>query len=185
MLSISDIKTGRIILLDGQPHKVLTHEHSKMGRMGAVLRTKLHNLVTGAMFDKTFQGADKVEEASVTRNSAQFLYSDGDGLTFMNMKTYEQFTLPQEMVGDAIQYLTEGLDVTVFTFNDAPIGIELPVKVALEVTDAPPSIKGNTSSGGDKVVTVATGAKITTPLFVNVGDVILVNTERGEYAGKQ
>lgn len=185
MIGINDIKIGKVILMDGQPHKVLSREHSKMGRMGAVLRTKLKNLVTGAMFDKTFQGADKVKEATIERNKAQYLYNDGDNFTFMDVESFEQFSLGADIMTDATTYLTEGLSVVILTYDDTPIDIELPIKVALRVTDAPPSIKGNTSSGGDKVVTVETGAQFTTPLFVNVDDIILINTERNEYAGKE
>ncbi len=185
MIGISDIKSGMIIAIDGQPHKVLSSEHSKMGRMGAVLRTKLRNLITGAVFDKTFQGADKVAEATVTTQPAQYLYSDDTGYTFMDMTTYEQFTLDGALLENATAYLTEGMEVTVALFEGTPIDIRLPVKVALKVTDAPPSIKGNTSSGGSKVVTVETGAQFQTPLFVTVGDTIIINTEKGTYVGKE
>ena len=185
MIGISDIKTGKIIILDEQPHKVLSHEHSKMGRMGAVLRTKLKNLATGAIFDKTFQGNDKVAEATVEKTSAQYLYREGAEFVFMNMDNFEQFSLDAEVIGEAEKYLTEGLEVTIGSFESRPLMIELPVKVKLKVTEAPPSIKGDTSSGGDKVVTVETGAQITVPLFVKAGDTIIVNTEKGTYAGKE
>ncbi len=185
MLNLSDIKAGKLILLDGEPHKVLTNEHSKMGRMGAVMRTKLKNLITGAVFDKTFQGADKVDEASVTTTKAQYLYREGNEFVFMDTATYEQFSLDARVVGDATAYLTEGLEVSIMIFNDQPIDLRLPAKVTLTVTEAPPSIKGNTSSGGDKLVTVETGVKITTPLFVEAGDKIVVNTDRGTYVSKE
>lgn len=185
MLTLSDIKIGRLILLDGQPHRVLSSEHSKMGRMGAVLRTKLVNLVTGAMFDKTFQGADKVDEATIAHRKAQYLYRDGDNFAFMDLESYEQFELGKNMVGDAVRYLTDGMEVSLAFFGESPIALELPIKVELIVTDAPPSVKGNTASGGDKVVTVQTGATFTTPLFIEIGDTIIVNTERGDYVGKK
>ncbi len=185
MLSLSDIKAGKIIIIDNEPHKVMSNEHSKIGRMGAVMRTKLKNLITGAVFDKTFQGADKVKEAHIDTQKAQYLYKDGDTYTFMDMNSYEQFTLDADIVADAAKFLTEGLEVTLMVFNGQPIDLRLPVKVALEVIEAPPSIKGNTSAGGDKVVTVRTGAKITTPLFISVGDRIIVNTDKGTYAGKE
>ncbi len=185
MIGLSDIKPGKIILLDGAPHKVLSSEHSKIGRMGAVLRTKLKNLATGAMFDKTFQGADKVEEATVVKNTAQYLYRDGNEFVFMDMESFEQFSLDADTVGEAVKYLTEGLEITIGSFEGRPLMLELPVKVKLKVTEAPPNIKGDTSSGGDKVVTVETGAKITVPLFINTGDTIIVNTEKGTYAGKE
>ena len=101
------------------------------------------------------------------------------------MENYEQFSLPQETLGDSSQYLLEGTEVDVLKFNDSPINIELPIKVTLTVTDAPPNIKGDTASGGDKVVTVETGATITTPLFVKVGDKIIINTQTGSYSGRE
>ncbi len=185
MLSLSDIKAGKIILIDDEPHKIMTNEHSKMGRMGAVMRTKLKNLITGAVFDKTFQGADKVKEASVDMQKVQYLYKDDNAYTFMDTASYEQFSLDADVVANAADFLTEGLEVTLMTFNDRPIDLRLPVKVTLAVTDAPPSIKGNTSSGGNKVVTVETGAHIQAPLFVSVGDRIIINTDKGTYTGKE
>lgn len=184
MLNISDIKTGKKIVLDGDPFSVIYNEHSKMGRAGAVMRTKLKNLTNGAVKDKTFQGADRVEEADISKSKAQFLYTEGENFNFMDNKTYDQFVINQEAIGDAKDYLTEGMEVTMLNFNDNPINIELPVKVTLEVTEAPPGLKGDTQSGGDKLVTVETGAKFTTPLFIETGDKIIINTERGEYASR-
>ncbi|KKP84052.1 MAG: Elongation factor P [Candidatus Moranbacteria bacterium GW2011_GWF2_35_54] len=174
MLNISKIKSGKNIVVEGEPYKVLYDEHSKMGRAGAVLRTKLKNLATGAVLEKTFQGADKVNEADVEKTYAQYLYQDGD----------EQFSLPKKVIGDLANYLVEGVEVTIINFNGSPINIELPAKVTLTVTDAPPGIKGDTASSGDKLVTVETGAKITTPLFINEGDKIIVNTDKGEYVSR-
>ena len=184
MLNISDIKTGKKIVLDGEPYAVVFNEHSKMGRAGAVMRTKLKNLSTGAVIEKTFQGADKVEEADISKSSAQFLYQEDNDFHFMDSQTYDQFVINKDAIGDAKNYLTEGTEVTLLNFNNNPINIELPIKVTLTVTDAPPGLKGDTQSGGDKLVTVETGAKITTPLFVETGDKIIVNTERGEYVSR-
>lgn len=184
MLNISDIKTGKKIVLDDEPYAVIYNEHSKMGRAGAVLRTKLKNLRNGAVMEKTFQGADRVEEADMSKSKAQFLYADGDQYYFMDGETYDQFALSHEALGDAPLYLTEGLEVTLLNFNNTPINIELPVKITLEVTEAPPGLKGDTQSGGDKLVTVETGAQITTPLFIETGDKIIINTERGDYVSK-
>lgn len=185
MLGISDIKVGKKIVIDGEPLAVIYSEHSKMGRAGAVLRTKLRNMTNGAIIEKTFQGADKVAEADMSKSKAQFLYADNDQYHFMDNATYEQFTLETKVLGDAPLYITEGMEVTMLNYNGIPINIELPVKVTLSVIDAPPGIKGDTrSGGGDKLVTVETGAKISTPLFINNGDRIIINTERGDYVGK-
>lgn len=184
MLNISEIKTGKNIVLDGAPYAVIYHEHSKTGRAGAVLRTRVKNLATGAVLEKTFQGADQISEADMAKGKAQFLYKEEAGYAFMDNDSYEQFSLPVEALGNAVNYLIEGTEITVLYFNNNPINIELPIKMKLRVTDAPPGIKGNTVSTGGKVVTLETGLKISTPLFVNAGDEIIVNTEKGEYVSR-
>ena len=184
MLGISDIKTGKNIVHEGAPYTVLFHEQSKTGRAGSVLRTKLKNLVTGAVLEKTFQGADKLEEADISKSKAQFLYKEGSDYAFMDNESYEQFSLPNQVLGSATEYLIEGTEITVLNFNGTPINIELPVKVKLKVVEAPPGIKGNTVSTGGKVVTLETGLKVSAPLFVNEGDEIIVNTEKGEYVSR-
>ncbi len=184
MLGINEIKSGKNILLDDQPYFVLTHEHSKTGRAGAVLRTKLKNLLTGTVLDKTFQGADKVDEADMSKSKAQFLYCEGDAFYFMDNTSYEQFSLSEEIIGNGKFYLLEGMEVTVLNFNDTPVNIELPIKVTLEVVEAPPGIKGDTAGTGGKIIVLETGLKVSAPLFVNQGDKIIINTEKGEYVSR-
>lgn len=184
MLGISEIKTGKNIIFEKNPYAVLYHEHSKTGRAGSVLRTRLRNLLTGAVLERTFQGAEHVEEADITKTKAQFLYKEGTNYAFMDMESYEQFSLSPEVLGDAVNYLIEGTEVIVLNFNGNPINIELPVKMNFKVVDAPPGIKGNTVSTGGKIVTLETGLKISAPLFVNQDDVIVVNTEKGEYVSR-
>lgn len=184
MLGISEIKTGKNIIFEKNHYVVLYQEHSKTGRAGSVLRTRLRNLLTGAVLERTFQGAEHVSEADITKAKAQFLYKEGAAYSFMDMESYEQFSLPAEVLGDAVNYLIDGTEVSVLNFNSNPINIELPVKINLEVIEAPPGIKGNTVSTGGKMVTLQTGLKISVPLFVNQGDTITVNTERGEYVGR-
>lgn len=184
MLNISDIKTGKNIVLEGNPFQVLYHEHSKTGRAGSVLRTRLKNLVTGAVLEKTFQGADQLEEADISKSKAQYLYLEGDNYAFMDNESYEQFSLPKEVLAGATNYLVEGTEIVVLNFNNTPINIEIPVKVKLKVVEAPPGIKGNTVSTGGKVITLETGLKVSAPLFVNEGDEIIVNTEKGEYVSR-
>lgn len=184
MLGLNDIKTGKNIVLEGVPYAVLYQEHSKTGRAGSVLRTRLKNLVTGAVLEKTFQGADQLEEADITKSKAQFLYKEGDDFAFMDNESYEQFTLSEKVLDSATSYLKEGLEITVLNFNGNPINIELPVKMKLKVVEAPPGIRGNTVSTGGKVVTLETGLKVSAPLFVNEGDEIIVNTEKGEYVSR-
>jgi elongation factor P len=184
MLNISDIKTGKNIIHENAPYVVIYQEHSKTGRAGSVLRTKLKNLITGAVLEKTFQGADQVEEADITKSKAQYLYKEGDNFAFMDNESYEQFTLPKEVLGFATDYLIEGTEIAVLNFNSTPVNIELPVKVTLTVIEAPPGIKGNTVSTGGKMITLETGLRISAPLFVSEGDAIIVNTEKGEYVGR-
>lgn len=184
MLGISEIKSGKNIILNGVPFAVLYHEHSKTGRAGSVLRTRLKNLISGAVLEKTFQGSENVEEADISKSKAQYTYKENDTYNFMDNESYEQFSLQKEALGDNINYLKEGTEVTLLNFNDTPINVELPVKVKLKVIQAPPGIKGNTVSTGGKVVTLETGLQISTPLFVKTDDEIIVNTEKGEYVSR-
>ena len=184
MLSLADIKTGKTILLGDDPYTVLYHEHSKTGRAGAVLRTRIKNLRTGAVLEKTFQGYDKVEDAEITKSKAQYLYREGDLFHFMDSASYEQFSLEKEALGDAPNYLVEGTEVDIVNFQGNAINVEIPIKMTLTVTDAPPGLKGDTASGGDKSVTLETGIRVTTPLFVKTGDKIIVNTTSGTYVSR-
>lgn len=178
------MKKGTKIVYQGEPFLVIFEQHSKTGRAGAVLRTKLKNLKTGAVINKTFQGSDKFEQMEMENRKAQFLYAESPFYYFMNSENYEQFELGQEVIGDSAEFLKEGLELDVFYFNGQPVNIELPIKMTFEVIDAPPGVKGNTADGGSKQVTIETGAKINTPLFIKTGDIIQVNTETKEYSGK-
>jgi len=184
MLGLSDIKSGKNILVESLPYAVLYHEHSKTGRAGSVLRTRLKNLLNGTILEKTFQGADKVEEADISKSKAQFLYKENEKYCFMDMESYEQFSLSEKVLAGAKDYLIEGTEMTVLNFNQQPVNIELPVKIALKVIEAPPNVKGNSVSSGGKVVTLETGLKISAPLFIKEGEKIIVNTERGEYVSR-
>lgn len=184
MLGLTDIKTGRTIIHNGEPHLVLDYLHSMIGRGGAVMRTKLKNLLSGVIIDFTFSGTDKVEEADMSRSHASYLYHEGTDYQFMDTVTYDQFFLSEESLGGMTKYLVEGTEVSILNWNGHPINIELPVKVTLTVMDAPPGLKGDTASGGDKVVTLETGVQVTTPLFVKTGDRVIVNTEKGTYVSR-
>ena len=184
MLGITEIKTGRNIIWQNEPYLVIDYLHSMIGRGGAVMRTKLKNLITGSVIDITFAGAEKVEEAEISKSHAQYLYHEGEEYQFMDTKTYDQFFLPKTVLGKATDYLIEGTEVSILNWNNHPINIEVPVKVTLAVTDAPPGLKGDTASGGDKVVTLETGLQVTTPLFVKSGDSVIVNTEKGTYVSR-
>jgi elongation factor P len=182
MLNLSDIKTGKSLSINNEPYLVIFHQHSKMGRAGAVLRTKLRNLRSGTVMEKTFQGSDKIEEAEMAKSKAQYLYQEGDNYFFMDNVNFEQFSLPKSVLGDLTNYLIEGTEVTILVHGTTPINIELPVKMDFRVVEAPPAIKGNTADGGNKLVTLETGIQVNTPLFVKEGDIIRINTDTGEYS---
>ena len=181
MLSLSEVKTGKNITLNNEPYLVIFHQHSKTGRAGAVLRTKIRSLKTSAAMEKTFQGADKIEEAEISKTKAQYLYREGENYLFMDNSSFEQFSLPESVLGEFTKYLLENTGVTILNYNNKPINIELPVKIELKVVEAPPGVRGNTADGGTKQVTLETGIKVNTPLFVKEGDILRINTETREY----
>lgn len=184
MLNMTDIKTGKKIIWNNEPYAVLEYLHSKIGRGGAVMRTKLKNLLSGVIIDYTFQGAEKVEEAEISKSHAQYLYHEGDDFYFMDTVSFDQFSLSKEVLGDMTMYLVEGTEMSVLNWDGRPINVDPPVKVTLTVTDAPPGIKGDTASGGGKVVTLETGLQITAPLFIKVDDRVVINTEKGTYVSR-
>jgi elongation factor P len=181
MLSITDLKTGTAITYEGFPCIVLDYQHSKMGRGGAVLRTKLKNLKTGAQFDITFKSSDKFEEATLDRRACTFLYKEGYEYSFMDNTTFEQFTMTGEEVGPKAKFLKDGYELQIIFYEEAPVSIVLPVKMELEVTYTVPGVKGDTATGGTKPATLETGAIVTVPLFVKIGDVLRINTDEGTY----
>ncbi len=181
MLSISDLKVGRIINWRNQPCEVIFAEHSKLGRGGAILRTKLKNLLTGTIVEQVFKGADKVEEADVTTRPAQYLYHDQDNLVFMENSTYEQISLPQKLLGEKSRYLQDEATVELIYINHQPVDIRLPIKVDLKITYTEPGYKGDTASATLKPATLETGAQIQVPLFIKQGDLIRIDTRNGNY----
>ncbi|MFA4995800.1 MAG: elongation factor P [Patescibacteria group bacterium] len=181
MLSITNLKNGTKITLTGEPYVVLSYYHSKMGRGGAVVKTKLKNLKTGGVIDKTFQGADKVEEANLTKRNATYLYSDENSSYFMDTESYDQFEISLEKVGDDKKYLVENSSVDLLYFNNEPINIELPIKMTFKVVSAPPAVKGNSAGSVTKKVTIETGTQVDAPLFIKENDKIVVDTRSGSY----
>ena len=181
MLGITDLKTGTAIDMQGDPCIVLAYQHSKMGRGGAVLRTKLRNIRTGAVIDITFKGSDKFEEAALERRVSSFLYSEADSYIFMDSTNFEQYHLSTEILGDKIKFLKEGAGVQILFYEDKPVSVELPIKMEFAIAHTEPGVKGDTAQGGSKPATIETGAPITVPLFVKIGDVIRVNTFDGTY----
>ena len=181
MLNLNEIKIGKIIQVNNAPYIITRTDHHKMGRGGAVLKTKLRNLIDGNVLDKTFQGNDKAEEANTEKKPANYMYADDTNANLMDNKTYDQFTIPLEVIGEKKKFMKDGIDVDVLYFDNNPVAIELPIKMVFKVTSAPPGVKGNTAGNVNKKVTIETGAEITAPLFINEGDMIRVNTDTNEY----
>jgi len=182
MLAYTDLKKGTLFILDGAPYEVLEMHFLRMQQRKAVVQTRIKNLITGKLLDRNFQGSDSFEEAEIQRKPAMFIYGHRDEYWFTeegNPKA--RFSISAETIGDARQFLKPNTKVETVIFNEKVIKVTLPVKMDFKVIEAPPSIKGNTAQGGDKVVTIEGGAKVSTPLFINEGDSIRINTETGDY----
>lgn len=181
MIDVNELRKGVTFTMDGEIFKVLEYQHHKPGRGKAIIRTKIRNLRTGAIIDKNFTSGDRVQNIRIDRVEVQYLYSDGEFYHFMNTETYEQPALPAAILGEAVDYLTENMTLTLSFYEGEPIDVILPTAVELQVTDAPLAIAGDTASGATKQVTLETGLKVTVPLFVEEGDIIRVDTRTGEY----
>lgn len=181
MLNFNEIKTGKVIKINNEPYVIVKTDHHKMGRGGAVLKTKLRNLINGNMLERTYQGAEKAEEAETQTKKANFMYKDKDEAYFMDNENYEQFNLHVEELGESAQFLKDGTDVDVLYFESKPVTVSLPIKMDFKVVSAPPGVKGNSAGNVNKVVEIETGAQISVPMFINEGDMIRINTDTGEY----
>jgi elongation factor P len=180
-VSTNDLKNGMTLELDGTLFQVVEFQHVKPGKGGAFVRTKLRNLKTGGVVERTFNAGVKVGLAIVERKEMQYLYRDDRQLTFMDLESYEQLPVPVEIVGDAANYLAEGSTAQVSVHEGAPIGVELPASVALSVTQTQPAVKGDTKTNTMKPATLETGHVVQVPLFVEEGERIKVDTRSGEY----
>jgi elongation factor P len=181
MLDANELRKGVTFLLDDELYQVLEYQHHKPGRGNAIIRTKLRNLRTGTTIPRNFLSGDRFEEAPVDRRTIQYLYNDGEFFYFMDLDTYEQMRLTAEMVGERAGYLKEGMELTINLYGDEPIDIDIPVSIELEVVDAEAGVIGDTATGANKTITCETGLKVDVPLFVEVGDVIRVDSRTGEY----
>lgn len=181
MLGITDLKVGTFFEYNGAPHQVLGAEHSKMGRGGAVMRTRMRNLQTGAVYEKTFQGSDSFEEADVSRRKGQFLYADDSGATFMEAETFEQYTLSPEKTKDVVKFLKEGSVSDLVIYESSLLAVELPAKVDLQVAYTEPGFKGDTQSTVTKPAKLETGLEVQVPLFIKQGEIVRVSTQTGQY----
>ncbi len=184
MISATDARKGVTIELDDELYQVLDFEHIKIGRGSAQVRLRLRGVRNGHTIERTFQSTTKFPRARVERQAVQFLYEDGDLYYFMNTETYDQTPLSTDLLGDALQYLTENANCDLLTHDDQPIGIELPAAVELKVEHTDPWVKGDTAQGGTKPARLVTGLTLQVPLFVNTGDMVKVDTRSGEYLSR-
>jgi len=182
MLGINDLKRGLVIVVDGEPFRIMTVQHTHIGRGSANVQAKVRSVISGKIFDKTFKPADTFEEAEIRKEGIKFIYSrNGEFWFHEGANPSKRFSLSEDSVGDQKDYLKPDLEIKSLLFRGEIIGVEIPVKVTYEVSEAPPNIKGNTAQGGNKQVTIETGLKISTPMFIETGDRIVVNTDTGEY----
>ncbi|EIC08692.1 elongation factor P [Microbacterium sp. oral taxon 186 str. F0373] len=184
MASTADIKNGVVLSIDGQLWSVVEFQHVKPGKGGAFVRTKLKNVMTGKVVDKTFNAGAKVEIENVDRRDFTYLYNDGEGFVFMDVADYDQITVGAATVGDAANFLLENQQVQIALNNGNPLYIELPASVVLEITYTEPGLQGDRSSAGTKPATVETGYEIQVPLFLETGTKVKVDTRTGDYLGR-
>ena len=173
-----------VLNIDNQLWTVVEFQHVKPGKGPAFVRTKLKSVTTGKVVDKTFNAGVKVEVAQLEKRDMQFLYKDGSGFVFMDQKTYDQITIPEEIVGDAVNYMLENCEAIVAIHEGNPLYVELPASVALKIIYTEPGLQGDRSSGGTKPATVETGINIQVPLFIKQDEVVLVDTRTGDYLGR-
>ncbi len=181
MIDVNDLRKGVTFIQDGQLFRVLDYHHHKPGRGNAVIRTKLRNVRSGATFEKTFQSGDRVQDVRIETHPVQYLYHDEHVYYFMNTTTYDQVGLNADMVGEAAQYLKEGQELSLQMYESEALDLELPTTVDLKVVQSDVGVRGDTATGANKLVTLETGYRVQVPLFVNVDDVIRVDTRTGGY----
>ncbi|SFL82745.1 translation elongation factor P (EF-P) [Gracilibacillus orientalis] len=184
MISVNDFKTGLTIEVDGGIWQVMDFQHVKPGKGAAFVRSKLRNLRSGNIQEKTFRGGEKVNRAHIENRKMQYLYGSGDTHTFMDTKSFEQTELQADQIERELQFIKENMEVNILTYEAETIGVELPNNVELTVTETEPGIKGDTASGGTKPATLETGLIVQVPFFVNQGDVLVISTAEGKYISR-
>lgn len=184
MATTNDLKNGMVLNLDGQLWTVVEFQHVKPGKGGAFVRTKLKNVLSGKVVDKTFNAGVKVDTATVDKRTMQYLYSDGEDFVFMDMQSYDQILVPASTVGDAASFMLENQEAVVGLHEGAPLFVELPASVVLTVQYTEPGLQGDRSTGGTKPATLETGYVVAVPLFITTGEKIKVDTRDGSYLGR-
>jgi elongation factor P len=181
LIDTSDFRNGLHIIVDGDIYTIIEFMHVKPGKGGAFVRTKLKNVRTGAVLDKTFRAGERMEQAFLERKPMQFLYNQDDDYYLMDMDTYDQIMVRREQFGEGIKYLKENMEVTVLMHEGRVVGVEMPWFVELQVVETDPGVRGDTASGGSKPATLETGAVVRVPFHINVGDIIKVDTRTDQY----
>ncbi len=181
MISTADFRRGAKIEYKGEPCEIIDFQHVKMGRGGAIVRTKLKSLKTGNVLEDTFRSGEKFDTPHLEESQMQYLYAEGDFRYFMDTETFEQIPISVSHLGDANRFLKENMIVTILKYKDEPLTVELPTFVELAVAETEPGFKGDTASGGSKPATLETGAVVKVPFHINIGDVIRVDTRTAEY----
>jgi elongation factor P len=181
MLKITSLKPGVLIELNNIPYQVISASFNMLGRGHSMTKTKLKNLTTGAVIEMVFKGNDLLKEAEIERKKAQFLYQDKDRYFFMDNETYEQFSLPAFLLGMSKDFLKEGSEIEVLYHQNKPIDINLPIKMAFQVIETEPGIRGGRETPGTKKAKIETGATLAVPLFIQENDIILIDTRTGKY----
>ena len=184
MINVNDFKNGMTIKVEGNIYTIIEFQHVKPGKGAAFVRTKLKNLRTGSTIEYTFNSGVKCETARIERKPMQFLYESGDLYTFMNMQDYSQVELSKDVVGDNVKYLKENQDLDITFYEGEVLGISLPDKIELKVTQTEPGVKGNTTSSAQKDAMLETGYQIRVPLFINEGESVIVSTKDGKYVSR-
>ena len=185
MISSNDFRTGTSIEQNGSVWRVVEFLHVKPGKGSAFVRTKLKNVQTGNVVEKTFRAGEMVPQAVLEKTTMQHTYKDGSDFVFMNMESYEEARLSAEQIGGRVKYLKDGMEVNVLTWNEQVLEVELPNSVVLEVVETDPGVKGDTATGGTKPATVETGAQVMVPLFISIGEKIKVDTRNDSYLGRE
>ena len=185
MYSTTDFRKGLKIEIDGTPFEIIEFQHFKPGKGGAMVRTKLRNILNGRVLDNTFRSGEKVERPNLESRDMQFLYHEGEQLVFMDMTTYDQMHMDAEATDGKASYLKDGQECRVLLYNEKPLDIEIPASLVLEVTETEPGSKGDTVSNVTKPATLETGVVIQVPIFVNIGDRVKVDTRTNGYLGRE
>ena len=181
MIDAGEFRRGWVLRIDGALCQIIDFQHQKIGRGSANVRLRVRDVRSGSTTDRSYQASKRFERVILDTHKVQYLYRDADGFHFMDMETYEDMSMSTDAVGEVAQYLTDGLELEITSFEGAPLGVDLPINVEIEVVETEPGIRGDTATGATKMARVATGLEVQVPLFVETGDVLRIDTRSGEY----